>query len=96
LQFAKNQLEEAKQTVIGKCIEINPLNYDQFLLLGDVYAAQNDIKQARENYLKAGNIRPNSPEYKKKMELLMTRKTETPAGATPVTNAGVVTVPTTK
>ncbi|MFZ4455733.1 MAG: tetratricopeptide repeat protein [Bacteroidales bacterium] len=62
--------EDAKVILLNNCIAINPLNYEEYLLLGDVYSNLNDLKNARENYMKAGNIKPNDIIYKKKMEAL--------------------------
>ena len=58
---------------------MNSLNYEQYLLLGDIYFALSDTKTARENYMKAGSIKPNNLDYKKKMELLLVKKAEVPA-----------------
>ena len=88
------KFEEAKQIVQTNCIAINSLNYEQYLLLGDIYFALSDTKTARENYMKAGSIKPNNLDYKKKMELLVVKKTETsakpadtPAKQIPATNS---------
>ena len=90
---ATGKYEEAKQIVQTNCIAINSLNYEQYLLLGDIYFALSDTKTARDNYMKAGSIKPNNLDYKKKMELLLVKKTDitakptdTPAKQTPVTN----------
>ena len=71
--------EEAKQIVLTNCITMNSLNYEQYLLLGDIYFALSDTKTARESYMKAGSIKPNNLDYKKKMELLLVKKAEVPA-----------------
>jgi tetratricopeptide (TPR) repeat protein len=68
--------EEAKTILQSYCISINALDYDQYLLLGDVYSALLDFKYAKDSYMKAGNIRPNDTEYKRRMELLIVKKTE--------------------
>ncbi|MDD2797559.1 MAG: hypothetical protein PHV20_03105 [Bacteroidales bacterium] len=62
--------EDAKVILTNNCITLNPMNYEEYLLLGDVYSNLNDLKNARENYMKAGNIKPNDIVYKKKMEAL--------------------------
>lgn len=62
--------ENAKSILVNNCIALNSLNYDQYIVLGDIYLALNDVKSARENFMIAGNIKPNDKQYKKRMELL--------------------------
>jgi len=62
--------EDAKSVLLNNCIAINALNYDQYIVLGDIYLALNDVKNARESFMIAGNINPNDKQYKKRMELL--------------------------
>lgn len=62
--------DDAKSVLLNNCIAINALNYDQYIVLGDIYLAQNDLKNARESFMIAGNINPNDKQYKKRMELL--------------------------
>lgn len=62
--------EDAKLILVNNCIALNSLNYDQYIVLGDIYLALNDVKSARENFMIAGNIKPNDKQYKKRMELL--------------------------
>ncbi len=59
---------EAKLLLLNNCLPLNPLNYEQYLYLGDVCSALSDAKSAREYYMKAGNIKPNDSAYKNKME----------------------------
>ena len=59
---------EAKLLLLNSCLPMNPLNYEQYLFLGDVCSALTDAKSAREYYMKAGNIKPNDKAYKSKME----------------------------
>jgi len=61
---------DAKSLLINNCLPLNPLNYEQYLFLGDVFNALSDTKSAREYYMKAGNIKPNDSAYKNKMEIL--------------------------
>ncbi|MFZ4401711.1 MAG: tetratricopeptide repeat protein [Bacteroidales bacterium] len=61
---------ESKQLLINNCLPLNPLNYEQYIFLGDVFNGLTDIKSAREYYMKAGNIKPNDSLYKNKMESL--------------------------
>lgn len=61
---------EAKLLLLNNCLTLNPLNYDQYLVLGDVHNALGDPKSARESYMKAGNIKPNDNGYKNRMENL--------------------------
>ena len=69
LQLTK-KYEEAKAILITNCLTLNPWDYDEYLLLGDIYTNLSDLKNARENYMKAGNIKPKDEGYKKKMEAL--------------------------
>lgn len=62
--------EDAKSIILNDCIALNSLNYDQYLVLGDIHLGLNDIKSARENFMHAGNINPNDKQYKKRMEIL--------------------------
>jgi len=64
------KFNESKQILTGNCLTLNPLNYEQYLVLGDVYNALGDAKSARESYMKAGNIKPNDNGYKSRMENL--------------------------
>jgi len=61
---------DARQILQNNCITLNPMNYEQYLVLGDVFYAQGDMKSARENYMKAGNINPNDNGFKNRMESL--------------------------
>jgi tetratricopeptide (TPR) repeat protein len=70
LLFLTGKFDESRMILLNNCVTINPLDYDQYLLLGDVYSSLSDVKNARESYMKAGNIRPNDIAYKRKMELL--------------------------
>jgi len=62
--------EEAKTILLNDCVKMNAQNYDQYIVLGDIYLALSDIKSARESFMIAGNINPNDNRYKKRMELL--------------------------
>lgn len=61
---------EAKTLLLNNCLTLNPLNYDQYLVLGDVNNALGDAKSARECYMKAGSIKPYDKGYKERMETL--------------------------
>ncbi len=61
---------EAKTLLLNNCLTLNPLNYDQYLVLGDVNNALGDAKSARECYMKAGSIKPYDKGYKDRMETL--------------------------
>ncbi len=61
---------EAKTLLLNNCLTLNPLNYDQYLVLGDVHNALGDAKSARECYMKAGSIKPYDKGYKERMETL--------------------------
>ncbi|HAQ17830.1 MAG TPA: hypothetical protein DCR40_01200 [Prolixibacteraceae bacterium] len=71
--------DEAKAILLNDCIKMNSRNYDQYIVLGDIYLALNDIKSARENFMIAGDLNPNDNQYKKRMELLK-QLPEKPAG----------------
>lgn len=62
--------EEAKSIILNNCIPLNSLNYDEYIILGDLYMALNDVKSARESFMIAGNINPNNSQYKNRMDLL--------------------------
>ncbi|MDP3645256.1 MAG: hypothetical protein Q8S54_18980 [Bacteroidota bacterium] len=62
--------EEAKTILLNNCITLNSHNYDQYIVLGDIYLSLSDVKNARESFMIAGNINPNDKQYKKRMELL--------------------------
>jgi tetratricopeptide (TPR) repeat protein len=64
------KFNESKLLLVNNCLTLNPLNYDQYLVLGDVNNALGDAKSARECYMKAGNIKPNDNGYKNRMENL--------------------------
>lgn len=61
---------DSKTLLLNNCLTLNPLNYDQYLVLGDVYNALGDAKSARESYMKAGSIKPYDKGYKERMETL--------------------------
>jgi len=64
------KFEDAKAILLNDCIRLNSRNYDQYIVLGDIYMALNDLKSARENFMIAGDLNPNDNLYKKRMELL--------------------------
>ena len=64
------KFNDAKSLLLNNCLPLNPLNYEQYIFLGDVHNALSDTKSAREYYMKAGNIKPNDSAYKNKMESL--------------------------
>lgn len=64
------KFNDAKTLLISNCLTLNPQNYEQYLVLGDVYNALGDAKAARESYMKAGSIKPYDTGYKNRMELL--------------------------
>ena len=64
------KFSEAKVLLLNNCLPLNPLNYEQYIFLGDVCNGLSDIKSARDYYMKAGNIKPNDSIYKNKMEML--------------------------
>jgi hypothetical protein len=47
-----------------------PVNYDQFILLGDIYRNLNECKLAGEYYQEAGKISRNQKSYSEKLESL--------------------------
>ncbi|MCD4696992.1 MAG: hypothetical protein K8S16_12215 [Bacteroidales bacterium] len=50
------------------CQPLNANNFEQFILLGDVYLALKDCEKAKENYNNAGDIDPNSKTYEISMQ----------------------------
>jgi tetratricopeptide (TPR) repeat protein len=76
---AKN--EEAKSILLSNCIPMNSFNYEQYIILGDIYLALNDVKNARESFMIAGNLNPNDKQYKKRMELLKQISEKSPESA---------------
>lgn len=59
---------------LNEAVSKNPTRMEAYSLLGEIYLAQNNIKQAEKNYLKAVQIRPDNAELRNNMGILYTKK----------------------
>lgn len=50
------------------CDPLNSNNFEQYILLGDIYLALKDCEKAKESYNSAGDIDPDNEMYSKSME----------------------------
>ena len=55
---------------LNKAIELNGFNFNQYILLGDIYKGQGNIEKAREAYGNAGKIDPTNKIFTERMESL--------------------------
>ena len=68
--YKLNNFNEAKNIILDNCIQLNSYNFDQFILLGDIYVSLEDYNNAGESYKKAGNLEPTNSTFIKKIEEL--------------------------
>lgn len=61
--YKQNNYQSSQELINNKCIQINKSNFDQYILLGDIYKALNDNTKAKEYYYKAGDLNPRSDVY---------------------------------
>lgn len=64
----KGEHKAALEIVQTYCIPFNESNFNQYILLGDIYLALNDCENAKLNYQNAGDIEPNNDQYSRKMK----------------------------
>jgi len=55
---------------LNKAIELNGFNFNQYILLGDIYKGQGNIEKAREAYGNAGKIDPTNKIFTERMASL--------------------------
>jgi tetratricopeptide (TPR) repeat protein len=67
---AQKKYQEAAQVLETRCIETNKNNYEEFILLGDVYKELGNKVKARESYLEAGRLDPTDAVFREKIEAL--------------------------
>jgi tetratricopeptide (TPR) repeat protein len=70
--FLQNNYKGALEIVQNNCSILNSNNFEQFILLGDIYLAQKDCTKAKENFQNAGDIEPDNPKYRDRMQQLFT------------------------
>lgn len=56
-----------------KCRPLNTYNFEQFIMLGDIYLALNDCVAAKENYQNAGDLEPDNKVYSAKMRMFISQ-----------------------
>lgn len=67
--YKLKRYDEARQTIM-KAIDLNGFNFDEYILLGDIYKALNDIENARLSYSNAGKIDPTDKIFTERMASL--------------------------
>ncbi len=60
--------DEALNIIQNFCKELNPKNFEQSILLGDIYLSITNCEKAKEYYREAGDINPRNEVYEKSME----------------------------
>ena len=71
-----NDYSESMNILINECIKQNANNFDQYILLGDIYFNLDDKDNAEKFYRQAGIIEPENPIFSKKMEKIYTNNME--------------------
>jgi tetratricopeptide (TPR) repeat protein len=61
--FKLERYDEAAILVLQTCIELNPHDIYEYLLLGDIYKALGDGDASKKYYLEAGKIDPENEDY---------------------------------
>lgn len=61
------------QVLQTKCRPLNPYNFEQYIMLGDIYLFQKNCAAAKENFQNAGNLQPNNKTYSIKMQMLISQ-----------------------
>lgn len=67
--YELERYDEARQTIM-KAIDLNGFNFDEYILLGDIFIALNDIENARLSYGNAGKIDPTNKIFTERMASL--------------------------
>lgn len=62
---------EALSLLNEQCIALNSFDYGQYILAGDIYSDRDDVVKARELYMKAGALQPDSELYRKRLDALV-------------------------
>jgi hypothetical protein len=52
----------------GTCSNFNKNCFEQLLLTGDIFQAQNNCVESKKNYSEAGQLRPDNPDYTSKLK----------------------------
>lgn len=65
-----SRYSEATDILLNECIELNTHNYDQYILLGDIYLALGDLASAEKYILQAGELEPKNPIFIDRMKRL--------------------------
>lgn len=69
--YLQEKYNPALEIIQNKCTTLNSNNFDQFILLGDIYLALKDCESAKENYQNAGDIDPDNAIFSERMEQLI-------------------------
>jgi Tfp pilus assembly protein PilF len=67
IYFSQQKYNMAKSVIEEQCQKLNPHNFRQYLLLGDIYASQGDKVLAKEKYLEAGRLNPDDTSFREKI-----------------------------
>ncbi|MEZ5197659.1 MAG: hypothetical protein R2764_15105 [Bacteroidales bacterium] len=67
----KGKQKEALEVINNNCLPFNENNFDQYILLGDIYFALKDCENAKLNYQNAGDIDVSNEIYSTKMKELL-------------------------
>jgi len=62
--------QEAIDILENFCVKINKNNYEEYLMLGDLYKVLGNREKARENYMEAGRINPTDTYYRECLKSL--------------------------
>ena len=68
LLFLTENYNGALDVVQNNCNDLSSNNFEQYILLGDIYLALKDCTSAKENYQSGGGIEPDNPKYREKMQ----------------------------
>ncbi len=80
--------QEARDVLLGKCMTLNDYHFDSYILLGDICVSIEDGAGAKEYYLKAGNIDPESQTFINRMNELKNIKFPEPPAPEEVPEPG--------
>ncbi len=68
--YHMNQYEEAKKVCINYCMELNEMNFDLMILMGDIYFKTSDLNTAKKYYHLGGLIKPEEPIFIERMTII--------------------------
>ena len=70
IQMDLEDYNDAIETLENYCIKTNQHNYEEYILLGDIYLKLGNQEKARINYMEAGRLDSSDPLYRERMKAL--------------------------